>query len=142
MRFSFGLVSGGMIKRILRLIPAALTLSTAAGAQTLQPVVDLGTAMRCSAMFGIIAAEQQRGVPTSRADYPPLALRGREFFVQVWARLMDEQKLTREQAEQRYKAQVEALQAAVIAAADPGAEAKAIAGPCLALLDATVPRER
>lgn len=102
-------------------------------------MVDLGTALRCSALFGIIAAEQQRGVASSLADYPPLARRGREFFVQTGARLMDEQKLTRAQAQQRFMAEVEKLQAEVMAAPDPGAKARAIAGPCLALLDATIP---
>ena len=139
MRFSLDLVSGGMIKLAPWLLPASLVMSPVAAAQTQSPVVDLDTALRCSALFGIIAAEQQRGVASSLADYPPLGQRGREFFVQTGARLMDAQKLTRDQAQQRFKSEVEKLQAEVIAAADPGARARTIAAPCLALLDATVP---
>jgi hypothetical protein len=139
MRFSLGLVSGGMIRLAPWLLPAALVLSPTASAQSQGPVVDLDTALRCSALFGIIASEQQRGVASSLADYPPLARRGREFFVQTWARLMDEQQLTREQAQQRYRSEVAKLQAEVVAAPDPGIRTRAIAGPCLTLLDATLP---
>ena len=133
------MVSGGMIKLAPWLLPASLALSPVAAAQTQGPVVDLDTALRCSALFGIIAAEQQRGVASSLATYPPMNQRGREFFVQTGARLMDEQKLTREQAQLRFKFEVEKLQAEVMAAPDPTATARTIAAPCLALLDATLP---
>lgn len=105
-------------------------------------VVDLPTALRCSAAFGIIAAEQARGVASAQRDYPPLGTRGREFFVQTGARLMDEQKLTREQVQARFKAEVEKLQADAIAAPDPVAKVRSIMVPCLALLDAAVPPRR
>ena len=105
-------------------------------------VVDLATALRCSAAFGIVAAEQQRGVAVSIRDYPPLGTRGREFFVQTGARLMDEQKLTREQVRARFQAEVEKLQAEAIAAPDAAVLVRGVLRPCLALLDATVPASR
>jgi len=101
-------------------------------------VVDLGTAVRCSAAFGIISAEQQRGIASARA-YPPLAVRGREFFVQTGARLMDEQKLSRVQVQSRMKSEVEKLQGEAVASADPAATVKGVMTPCLTLLDLTIP---
>ncbi len=56
------------------------------------------------------------------------------------ARLMDERHLTREEVGARFKAETEKLQAEVVAAADPAASAAAIAAPCFALLDATIPQ--
>ncbi|MGH6785527.1 MAG: hypothetical protein ACREBO_01750 [Novosphingobium sp.] len=103
------------------------------------PIADLKVSLRCAAAFGIVANEQQRGIAAARADYPPLGARGREFFVQVGARLMDEEKLDRPAMQARFKAEVEALQAESMSAADPRASVAAIMGPCLKLLDASVP---
>ncbi|MBK6801934.1 hypothetical protein [Novosphingobium sp.] len=116
---------------LLAIAPAAPVLAQAA-------VVDLGTAVRCSAAFGIAAADQARGEPSAR-DYPPLGLRGREFFVQTGARLMDEQKLTRDQVQARMRAEVQKLQSEAAASADRGAAMRRILTPCLTLLNATVP---
>lgn len=52
-------------------------------------------ALRCSAAFALGAEMQARGDPGARG-WPPLALRGREFFVRVAAQLIDETGLTRE----------------------------------------------
>ena len=128
-----------MIKLASWLLPAALAVSAITPALAQSTVVDLDTALRCSALFGIIASEQKRGVAASLGDYPPLNQRGREFFVQTGARLMDQERLTREQVQLRFKGEIETLQTEVAVAPDPGAKARAIAGPCLALLDATVP---
>ncbi|KLE34896.1 hypothetical protein [Aurantiacibacter luteus] len=51
--------------------------------------------VRCSAAFAIVARGQEAGDATMRA-YPDLRLRGREFFVQASARVMDEAGLGRE----------------------------------------------
>jgi hypothetical protein len=115
-------------------LAAAVPLLLAA---TQAPVVDSATAMRCSAAFGIVASEQARGI-ASKA-YPDLGQRGREFFVQAGARLMDEENLTREQMQARFKAEVDKLQAESIASADPAQTLRAVMTPCLTLLDATVP---
>jgi hypothetical protein len=120
---------------------AAVPMFTSAA--TAQPsVVDLDTALRCSAAFGIAAAEQARGVGTARTDYPALNQRGREFFVQTGARLMDAQKLDRPAVQQRLQAEVAKLQTEISSAADPAARFKAIMTPCLAVLDLTVPLRR
>ena len=117
----------------------ALALAFPALADTPQaPVVDLAQALRCSAAFGIVAEEQKRGIASARA-YPPLAVRGREFFVQTGARLMDEEQLSRPQMQARFKAEVEKLQNEAMATGDPAATVRAIMVPCIALLDAAVP---
>lgn len=128
---------------LLRFALAPVLLAvTSAPLSAQEGVVDLGTALRCSAAFGIVANEQQRGIAASLRDYPPLGTRGREFFVQTGARLMDEQKLTREQVQARFKAEVEKLQGEAIASPDPASTVRAIMVPCLTLLDATVPPTR
>lgn len=119
----------------IALFMAALSMAAPATAQ--DAVVDLDTALRCSAAFGIVAAEQQRAGP-ARMGYPPLAERGREFFVQTGARLMDERKLTREQVQSQLQEEVARLQAD--SATDGGAGfRKSVMPSCLALLDATLP---
>lgn len=125
----------------LALAPAFLAATTVPLAAQ-EGLVDLSTALRCSAAFGIIAAEQQRGVASAKADYPPLSQRGREFFVQTGARLMDEQKLTREQVQQRFRAEIAKLQDAAMASPDPAEFVRGVMAPCLTLLDATVPPSR
>ena len=127
-----------MLKPAALFAAALIALAPAAAALAQPAVVDLDTAVRCSAAFGIVAAEQARGTAGAKA-YPPLAQRGREFFVQTGARLMDEQKLTRPQVQERMKAEVEGLQQRAAASADPAATMRGVMTPCLALLDATLP---
>lgn len=117
------------------LLAAAVPLLLAA---TPAPVVDSATAMRCSAAFGIVASEQARGIASAKA-YPELGQRGREFFVQAGAQLMDEEKLSREQMQARFKQEVDKLQSESISSPDPATTLREIMTPCLALLDATVP---
>lgn len=126
----------------LWLLPFALSSLIAAPVAAQDGVVDLATAVRCSAAFRIVAAEQQRGVASAKADYPPLGERGREFFVQTAARLMDEQKLDRPQLEARFRAEIVKLQNEAITSPDPAATVRRIMIPCLTLLDVTVPPSR
>jgi hypothetical protein len=69
----------------------ALALSGAAApllaARPLQPEERLG--LRCGAAFAMVAAGQARGDAAMKA-YPPMAQRGREFFVRLSAQLMDD----------------------------------------------------
>jgi hypothetical protein len=125
---------------IVALIPAAVLLlaAQAPSPQQLDPGQQL--AMRCSAAFGIVADEQKRGIAGS-SMWPPLAQRGREFFVRLGARLIDEKGFTRETLSARYKAEVEALQREMQLAKDPAAARQAVMAPCLDLLDATITLE-
>lgn len=105
-------------------LPLILAAATATQPQPLEPADQL--ALRCSAAFAIVSAEQRGGAGT---DWPPLGLRGREYFVQLGARLIDRYGYTRETLQQRIGGEVEALRT------DRSA-LKASMPACLALLDA------
>tara|TARA_B100000678_G_scaffold283116_1_gene282844 strand:- start:285 stop:662 length:378 start_codon:yes stop_codon:yes gene_type:complete len=89
---------------------------------------DQQGALRCSAAFALIAERQRQGEEAALA-YPPLAERGREFFVQSGARLMDEAGLTRVTIEARLRTQAsEILEEGSLDEIMP---------PCLVLLEAS-----
>lgn len=114
-------------------LPLAGALAADAG-----PGDDLRQALRCSAVFAIVAADQKDGA--NHADrFPPLALRGREYFVRSGAALMDALSLSREQVEAMMRAEVGQVQGEVAAEANPAAALDAIMKPCLVRLDAEVP---
>ena len=82
----------------LPLLALALFAVPASAQQPARPAMSLEQQMllRCSAAFAIVADQQARGLASAGA-YPPMAQRGREFFVRSSARLMDELHLPREQ---------------------------------------------
>ncbi len=84
------------------------------------------TSLRCSAAFALGAALQANG---DGAQWPPLALRGREFLVRVSAQIMDETSRTREQVAAELTGEAKSLR-------EPGALAAAMP-PCLLLLGAS-----
>lgn len=85
------------------------------------------TALRCSAAFALMAEAQKRGDPAAGA-LPPLAGRGREYFVRVSARLIDELGLDRDQLSALLQGQARQL-------AQEGNSAT-VARACLPMLDA------
>mgnify|MGYP000222769124 CR=1 FL=1 len=104
----------------------AVPLSAQAAAPKLPP--ELQTGLRCAALFSIVAADQAR---QGGDDWPPLAQRGREFFVQVSARAMDAGKLDRPALQALLRAEVTSLRS--------GNSRAALKTPCLAMLDANLP---
>ncbi len=50
--------------------------------------------LRCAAAFALVAGEQAMGNDAAQ-KWPPVEVRGKEFFVRVMAKLMDEAGLTR-----------------------------------------------
>ncbi len=123
--------------RSLSIILAALA-SVPAIAQSTTAQTDTGpapqlsleqqTSLRCSAAFAIVASEQAAG-KAEALSLPPLAERGREFFVRFSARLMDETGMTREQVAGLIAAQASTLR-------DDEAVAQVMPA-CLLLLDAS-----
>lgn len=95
---------------------------------------ELQMAVRCGALFAIIAGEQARGLA---ADWPPLGARGREFFVRVAAQAMDAAGLDRPGIRALLQGEVAALQNA--AATGSANQAATLRAPCLAMLDAALP---
>lgn len=105
-------------------ILAALTLA-AAPAPALTP--PQSAALRCGVVFALGTRMQADGKPAAAA-WPALATRGREYFVRVFARLMDDTRASRDQLTAMAGAETTALGSdAAVAAAMPG---------CLTLLDA------
>jgi len=115
----------------------AALLSVPASAQQPAPALTLEQKMllRCSAAFAVVAGEQERGVASAQA-YPPLRERGREFFVRAIARLMDEQNLSREQAEAAVRSEAQRFQADAAQAPDKARFLDGMMQPCLAALGA------
>ena len=87
------------------------------------------TALRCGVGFAIVAQGQAEG-DARAAAFPPLASRGREFFVRATARLMDETGGDRAAIGDLVSAQVAEF------AARPSAVEEAMLA-CLLLLDAS-----
>lgn len=111
-------------------------LFAAPGAAQQPPAFTLEHRMllRCSAVFAIVAGEQQRGVAAALA-YPPLAERGRKYFAHTGTRLMDDLKLSREQAEASMRAEAEAIRQAATEAPDRAAYLDGVMEPCLSALE-------
>lgn len=111
--------------------PAALAAPPARA-----PSAETDASLGCAAAFAVAATEQRRGERAALA-LPPLAVRGKEYFVRVSAKAMDETGLNREQVRALLGAHVAKLQAG--AANDPDGAMTAVVTPCLARLDAEVP---
>ena len=127
-----------MIANLLPLVFLALQPATgaddppidlAAPAAELAPLpADQQGAIRCSAAFALIAERQRLG-EAAALEYPPLAERGREFFVQASARVMDESELDRAAIAAQLRTQAENI-------VEQGTLDR-IMPPCLMLLDAS-----
>ena len=122
--------------RTLLLLPAVLAAVPAAAQEPPPFTLEHRMLLRCSAVFAIVAGEQQRGVASALA-YPALGERGREYFVRSSVRLMDDLKISREQVEASLRAEVEALRTAAAEAAEPAAYVDSLMQPCLSALDAS-----
>jgi len=121
----------------LALILTALALALPAAAQDATSMTPEQTMqLRCAAAFAIVAGDQARGDPAALA-YPALAARGREYFVQVGAQLMDALHLTPAQLSERVQAEVAVQRRTKAAAADPKAYTDGVLQPCLAGLEAS-----
>jgi hypothetical protein len=86
--------------------------------------------LTCSAVFAIVASDQARGQETALA-YPPLKVRGREYFVRFGAQTIDRTGASRDAVKALLESEVERLQKLAAATGDPqGTLARTIA-PCL-----------
>ena len=93
--------------------------------------------LQCAAVFAIVASEQEASTEASLV-FPPLAYRGKEYFVFASTRVMAETGLAREAVRDMLVADVAELQARA-GTADPDAVMAEAMAPCLARLDAAVP---
>lgn len=117
---------------LIAALTLAATSATAAPAATPAVTPPLlsppqAAALRCGVVFARAARMQAERDPAA-AGWPVLAVRGREYFVRVLARLVDDTGASRETL---------AGMAAREAAALTGAAVQAAMPPCLALLEAS-----
>lgn len=105
---------------------AAVTIAAAAPEPVLTP--PQAAALRCAVVFAVGARFQSEKQPLA-LGWPPLATRGREYFVRVTAKLMDDTKASRETITAMAMRHAPPL-------STPGALAAAMPG-CLPLLDAS-----
>lgn len=106
---------------------AAVTLAAAPAAEpSLTP--PQAAALRCGVVFAL-GAKLQADNSLFAAGWPPLGTRGKEYFVRVTAKLMDDTKASRDTLSAMAMRHVPAL-------SDPRALAAAVTG-CLPLLDAS-----
>lgn len=124
------------MKLVALAVLAALGAAPAVAQEAPRFTLEHRMLLRCSAAFAIVAGEQQRGVATALA-YPPLAERGREYFVRSSVRLMDDLAITREQVEASLRGEVEALQKASAEASEPAGYLDGVMQPCLSALEAS-----
>lgn len=120
-----------------RFLAPFLAAAIAAPALSQQPPelsLEQKMLLRCSAVFAIVGGEQARG---QAKQYPPLAERGREYFVRAGARLMDELKLDRPALDALVRGEVSDLQKHSAQAGDPAKFVDSLMRPCLAALDAS-----
>lgn len=114
----------------------ALIAAPACAADAPKLTLEQKTMLRCSAAFAIIANEQSRGIASAKA-YPPLAERGKEYFVRAGAKLIADHQLTHEQVEALYRTEIKRLQDESFTAKDPQKFVVSLMQPCLLSLDAS-----
>lgn len=119
----------------LALLATPLVAQPSPSPRPLDP--GLQTAVRCAALFSLVAGQQARQA-SDAADWPPLAERGREFFVRIAAEVMDRAGLDRSGIQALMQAEANELQRTDTAVTF-AIRAGGIKTQCLALLDATVP---
>jgi hypothetical protein len=107
------------------LAAVALVAASDAAAPVLNP--QQASALRCGVVFALGARMQSEGVAQA-AGWPPLGTRGKEYFVRVTARLMDETGASRDALAGIAMQQIPALEG-------KGAVSEAMS-QCLPLLDA------
>lgn len=125
------------MRRIVSGLIAASLVPLAASAQvpTSVPQPNLDRSVHCAALFALVAAEQKAG----RAEalrYPPLAERGRAFFIETSLRLRDERGIPLESVGELYRNEIAKLNPGDT---DPAARDARIAAEmpaCKAMLDA------
>lgn len=112
----------GLAQKADQSVPAASMLTA-----------DHRAALRCAAAFAIVATAQSSG--EALPGWPPLTVRGKRYFADTGLAVMKDAGLGREAVRDLIADDVRALQVA----ADPDAALAALAKPCSARLDATVP---
>ncbi len=99
---------------------------------------DQKAQLTCSAVFAIVASDQARGEEAA-LRFPPLKVRGREYFVRFGAKTIDQTGASREAVKALLEGEVERLQKLAAAMGDPQGTLSRTITPCLPRLNAEVP---
>ncbi len=110
----------------LTMISAALLMATQAPASAPELAPASQTALRCSAAFALVSFGQEVG-DAEATKWPSMEPRGREYFIRVMAKIMDETGLDRESVATMAEKQAKLLL--------DNQEIEAIMPQCLILLD-------
>lgn len=118
---------------VLPLLLAAAPLAAAPLAAAPRPLTaEEQRGLTCASAFALVAAGQARGEP-AMTQYPPLAARGREWFVRLAAQLMDDAGLDQAGIRTAAEAAAAPLRRTGVASVMPS---------CLKALDEDLPTSR
>jgi hypothetical protein len=121
----------GMTLRLFRFAPFMLLVAAAPPALAARPLTgEEQMGLTCASAFALVAAGQARG-DAGMAQYPPLAQRGREYFVRLAAQLMDDAGLDQAGLRAAAEARTAPLRRSGVAGVMPA---------CLAALDRELPQ--
>lgn len=128
------------IAALAALLTAPLAAQTAAPSPPSLPELNAEqkAQLTCSAAFALAASEQARGEEAA-LQYPPLRVRGREYFVRFGAKTMDATGASREAVKVLLEGEVMRLQKLAQALGDPDGTLDKALQPCLPRLAAEVP---
>lgn len=112
----------------------ALAQATSKGAS----LPDLDAQVRCAGLFALVAAEQNSKVPGADR-FPPMAESGRAFFVSTGLRLIEERKMTTEQMQPYFIAQITAIKADHAKSGDPVRAVDGEMAICLKMAESVPP---
>lgn len=106
-------------------------------AETAKPD-DLDQRVRCSAIFALLARDQNNKLPGADA-YPAMEVKGRDFFLATGMRLFAERKIDADTVRTFFQAEVEKFQKEVGEAKDPKAHFDAAFRSCEHYLSESAP---
>ncbi len=130
-----------MLNRFHPILAAAALVATPTFGKPLKlPSPDLQFALHCSAAFALAERDQRSGAPGA-TDYPPMAVRGRDFFVDTGLRLAKELELDQDELQFKLRSEVGLLKTQLDDTTDRRAAFFKVMQPCITLLDATIPAD-
>lgn len=127
-----------MPNRIATLLALALAASPAIALADQPKTGDLDQRVRCSAIFALLARDQNKKLPEAAA-YPPMEEQGKAFFTDTGMRLFAERKIDPGTVQAFFQGEVNKFQGEVASAKDPKAHFDAAFRSCQHYLAKPVP---
>lgn len=127
-----------MSNRIANLLALALAASPAIALADQPKTDDLDQRVRCSAIFALLARDQNLKLPEAAA-YPPMEDKGKAFFMDTGMRLFAERKVEPGTVRAFFEGEVDKFQGEVASAKDPKAHFDAAFRSCQHYLTEVAP---